>query len=89
VAKAELNIFEPAAVGLDNPVGDRVAKRVWRDVVGFAGPPAGDDANPPERDRRPENSGPVERDRRDSLAKEHRRRRGCSLVGTVRVARAV
>ena len=28
VAKAELNIFEPAAVDLDNPVGDRVSKRV-------------------------------------------------------------
>jgi len=28
VAKAELNIFETTAVDLDNPVGDRVSKRV-------------------------------------------------------------
>ena len=36
VAKPELDVFETTTVDLDNPIGDRVAEGVWRDVVGLA-----------------------------------------------------
>jgi len=36
-----LNVFEPSAVDLDDPVGNRVAKRVRRHVAGIAGSAAG------------------------------------------------
>jgi hypothetical protein len=37
-----LHVLEAAAVDLDNPIGDRVAEGVRRDVVGFADTAAGD-----------------------------------------------